>query len=339
MTDQRTASPPERTHRHRRALVWAVGTLLVAELFARLLAVALPEPLSWANYEQQRKLHRLEEIVAAGECPQAVVVGSSVAAAAVDAGVAGRHGLATYNASLAGGGVLVVPWWLREVVLPRSCDATVVIAVGPRDLNESSPELGYLEDYLTSDGRLIEVGAATWWQRARVQSRRWSALFALQGPVSDVDATLDWLGGRGGEWEDRNDDLGTLQAFADETLPPPPQRVRNDREVIFADYRLEGPRSDAVAEGIAATRAAGRRVALVLLPYTEETVDLVGGVEVLNRYEELMAQVADTGGAVLVDLSGVVSNPEQFADNYHLNASGADALSVALAERLRAWAP
>lgn len=315
-----------------------LAVVVVAELGARLIMTRLPEPLVWPRYEVQRKVDRLDELAPMG-CLDVAVFGSSVANAALDPAIMleGTE-LRGFNASLGGSGSGAWTTWAREIVIPTGCPQMSIIAVSPRDLNDSTAaDNSFLESYERSLGRLDRIGELSGWSRAKKWSWDNSGLFALQRAFRRPSESGAFFLDESGPWRVINDDNGVLLRFQNQAYDERPARRRFDRLVVFADYEVGGQRTRDLAELAAALQHAGSEVVFVALPFTlEETTAYVDdGGEDIEAFRATVVALAEEAEARSVDLVGIVDGREFFADDYHVNGEGAAVVSRALSETLR----
>lgn len=324
--------------RRRPFLVAFVVALVGFELLAQLLASQMPEPLIWPRYEVQRKHDRIQSL-AELDCLGLVVLGTSVAGAAVDAGQLQAEigtDATVYNASLGGAEISGVSAWAREVVSPLGCPSHAIIGLSVRDLNDSNDSSGFVGRYERALGRAELLDQATTVERLELWALDNIGLVGVRQNLRNPGSTVSWLVGRRGPWREINDEFGTLTRFVNRPYNATAERRNFDRGVVFADYEAGGRHSAEVREMIEALQADGTTVTVVMLPYTEvETQELLpAGADDIAAYVSAVQQLQGSTGAGLIDLRDVVSTREFFADDYHVNGAGAELITAELARRI-----
>jgi hypothetical protein len=326
----------------RRRWLWvlaiAVVTLVALEVMARLVGSRLPDPLLWPRYEVQRKIDDLRALGADG-CLDTVVLGTSVANAALDAGRIEESlgdGARVYNASLGGAGLGAMETWADDVVLPLACPEHVVIGLSPRDLNDNNAENEFPQQYLASLGRADLLDEASLGERIELAALDWSGLVRLRVAFRNPSAAAAWIRDRSGPWRETNDDHGTLTRFRRSGYDASASRRINDREVVFGDYEVGGLRSRELASLVERIKETGASVTIAMLPFTRtETIEMLSdGEQDVAAYEAAVRAVAERTGAELIDVSGLATERVDFADDYHLNGKAAATVSEALAGQL-----
>jgi hypothetical protein len=267
------------------------------------------------------------------------VLGTSVANAGLDAGrieeVLGG-GRRVYNASLGGAGLGAMETWAEDVVLPLACPEHVIIAISPRDLNDSNAENEFPQQYLASLGRAELLDEASVGERIELAALDWSGLVRLRVAFRNPTAAAAWIRDRSGPWRETNDSHGTLTRFQRSGYNTSAGRRINDREVVFGDYQAGGLRSRELESLVERITETGASVTIATLPYTRaETIDMLpDGERDIAEYEAAVAGVAERTGAQLIDLADLLTDRADFADDYHLNGESATIVSEALARQL-----
>jgi lysophospholipase L1-like esterase len=121
---------------------------------------------------------------------------------------------------------------------------------------------------------------------------------------------------------------------------PSPATARFDQTELLNDFHLGGTQAAAAEELLAGLGDRGLDTAVVVLPVTQDYIDL--HPEGAAQYEEFLAlaeQIADETGATFLDLHDFFADQGAdadtfFADTHHLNGVGANRLSRALPDLL-----
>ena len=333
MTTPDASSTPTR-RRWPVVLAVALVMLVGAELAARAVMTQLPEPLVWPRYEVQRKVERMDVLGRSG-CVDVAIFGSSVANAAIDAGqLSELSGQRVYNAGLGGSAPDAWPTWAAEVVIPAICPREALIGVTLRDLNDIDVDASFLDSYRRSIGRLDRVGELGGWAQAKKTAWDNSGLFALQRSFRRPADALAFASSGAGPWRVINDQYGTLTRFRNAGYDNSAARRNYDRNVVFAEYSPSAARIEALIELASTLDRNGASVSLVLLPFTDETVDyLDDGTDDVAAFVAAMTELASREQLPLIDLLDVIDDRSVFADDYHPNGEGASLVTSALHER------
>ena len=369
----RPGRPRSRLLLGEKAIVALVATLLVAELFARVVSSHLPPLLTGDSYEMQLKSERLEELAAgpAADQPEVVFLGNSMTDAGVSpetfATTSGSYDRA-YNAALVGAPVGSQARWAEDFVLDGLDPEVLVLGVSPLDLLDVNP-LDLL-DVTSGQGRSQAVQAAF---DDSLDRLRPSAGQQLEERVGDASALVEHRSSL------RNP--GTLGRAVSDTLSGAPPRegipevaTVEDGEVVPRDLtfwqgnlrptggiqqyhdrslaetrnpELEGRMALAAARAdyrfgrlrtlLDAVTAPGREVVVAVPPIATET--LASQPAAAGRLADGVAEmttIAAEYDVEVLDLSADGYPLDAFADVAHLNRLGSERFSRELAVALDA---
>lgn len=344
MPDDRPSRPPGPTLRRglARLALALVIVVVAAELFVRLDAHRLPEPMTWYHPSAQVKVEQMQAIADAGDARPVVVAGTSQMAMGVDPAVLSAE-LPThpgvYNAAVLAGYPLVTRRFVPEEVVPRLRPDVVVLGVSHLDLHESA-EPPYGDSLATSRSGWA---VAERWFADRLFLVRYRALLREPGSWSTVLA-----GSAGGEVEfyradvvgpegvwrfprhgrcgqaaagDATSDgrLAVEQGLVDPDAPMPPLDPQRIADVWSTVEVLE-------ASGVEVV------VALAPLPDCQFQTDASR-----RRFAEVRGDL-ETGaaerGAAWIDLTEQMSDDDLYYDRGHLNEQGSARYSALLADAL-----
>lgn len=317
-----------------------VAVLVLAEVGARALAPHLPEPDLYTDDTTTVKVAQLDE----RQCVDIVFAGNSMTRDGLVPEVfeaADPTGRSTYNAALDAATPALLERWVLDEVDPRVTPDGVVIGVSSFDLNDNaaigrSALRAYDDAPLTRDdlfGRL---------QAPFIRSL---ALFEHRNELRDPQ-TL-WAG-LGDWWSDEDrprlgpeglDGLlgpdGEGLSRRDLRYEPSPLTDRFARSQLLNDFAIGGRQAEALADLVRELTERGVDVAVVALPVTDDYVDAhPDGAASHDEFLAVAEAVATDAGARFVDLHDRAPGDQWFADTHHLNATGAEALSALLPERL-----
>lgn len=321
-----------RSRRRRLALV--VGTLLVvvagAELAARALSPYLPEPLLWGDETTQVKVAQMDAL----GCADVVVLGSSTARdGLVPAVLEDELGVRAYNAALDAATPALLDRWLREEVDPRLEPRTVVVGLTSADLNDNS-EAGdaavrsYDRSIMGRDDPVGRLGALAAEHSALVRHRAqlrqpdelWAALGRLRRGERteglDAAALIDADGAGRSRRELVYDGSSVAATFAAEQL--------------LNDYAVGGAQLQSLRGLVERLQRDGVEVVIVLLPVTDDYLDLHPHPDDVARFVEALEGL-DTR---VVDLHDTGYDEALFADTHHLNGRGSERLTREVAHHL-----
>lgn len=301
-----------------------------AELAARALSPYLPEPLVWPDETTQAKVAQMDD----RRCADVVVVGSSTARdALVPSVLEDELGVRAYNASLDAATPELLGRWFDDEVAPRLDPTTVVVALTSADLNDNSAagrsavesydaSVMGRDDVVGRIGRFFTEHSAL--VRHRSQLRRPEELWKALGRARRGERTpdLDGAGLIGADGEGRSrrnltyDGSSVAASFAAEQL--------------LDDYAVGGPQLESLRALVGRLRADGTAVVIVLLPVTDDFVDLHPHDDDVARFVEAVHDL----GVPVVDRHAAGYDDALFADTHHLNAAGSDRLSREVAAAL-----
>lgn len=313
-----------------------VVVLALAEVGARAVSPYLPEPQLWTDDTTTVKVAQLDAL----DCADLVFAGNSMTRDGLDPvafGAADPEGRRSYNASLDAATPALQERWVLDEVDPRVTPDGVVLGVSSFDLNDSAAigqtALGAYDGAPLSRDDLFG--------RLQAPFIRASALFRHRNELRDPETLWDGLGAwRDGERRPRlgPDGIDGVLGPAGQGLSrqdliyqPSPLTERFAQNELLNDFHLGGEQTEAAAALLDGLAEREVDTALVVLPVTEDYVDLhPGGVAQHEEFLALVERIADEHGAEFIDLHDLAPDDSWFADTHHLNATGAEALSTAL---------
>ena len=327
----------------------ALAVLLGAEGAARVVARSLPPPTDWPNPFLEVKAERIEALSTEGV--DVVFVGSSVTQADLDPGLFAERSSrfdSAYNAGIPSASPRVWRLFLDDTVHRHLCPDLVVVGVDIRQYNDNQPGSDRDEErYQASPGRERYVtpdADVSFADRAEEWVERNSALFRLRGRFREPDKLFAWATGIGtiGGWSTGTVPAdGRFRGFDSIVFEPPPTGLDRLRRTAFRDFEVGGVEEDSLVAIAAAARERGSAVVMVIMPalYADMTPALPGGVADVAAFRASVASAADRAGVPLLVFPHLENRPELFADLYHMNGAGSEALTVALAEATDALDP
>jgi hypothetical protein len=312
-----------------------VAVLVLAEIGARAIAPHLPEPPLWTDDTTTVKVAQLD----ARDCVDLVFAGNSMTRDGMDpaAFAADSEGRRTYNAALDAATPALLERWVLDEVDPRVSPDGVVLGLSSFDLNDSaaigrSALAAYDEAPLTRDDLF---------GRLQAPLLRSLDLFRYRNEIRDPEVLWDGIGRwRDGESEPRLDATGLDGLLGPDgqglsrrelSYQPSPLTERFAQNELLNDFELGGDQTAAADELLGGLAERGVGAAVVVLPVTEDYVDLhPGGRAQYEEFLGLAERLATENGAAFIDLHDLAPDDSWFADTHHLNATGSDALSAAL---------
>lgn len=320
----------------------AVILLVLAEGCARAASPYLREPMRFGDQATQVKVAQMDQLGPA--CTDVVLAGNSMGRDAFDP-LAFRAAMPSqaraYNASLDAASPALLRRWLDDQVVPRLQPTTVVLTIASLDLNArgaatQSALAAYDEAPATQAGPVGVVQAWFVEHSALIRHRR-----ELRDPDALATAVEQWRAGTPAERASPAGIPGVLGAEG-QGLSRRPLRYRGDagtkaftRQQLLAGYTIDTAQLDAAGATIDDLRRRGIQVAVVVLPVTEDYLDLhPRGRADHDDFLRAVREVTTRSGVPLVDLHDQAPGPEIFADTHHLNASGASWFSTTLADAL-----
>lgn len=315
------------------ALVLVVG---LAEAGARAVSPYLPEPSLWTDDATTVKVAQLDAL----DCADLVFAGNSMTRDGLDPvafGAADPEGRRSYNASLDAATPALQRRWVLDEVDPRVTPDGVVLGVSSFDLNDSAA-IGQtaLEAYDAAPLSRDDL-----FGRLQAPFIRSSALFRHRNEIRDPETLWDGLGaGRDGERRPRLGPDGIEGVLGpggqglsrqDLLYTPSPLTERFAQNELLNDFHLGGEQTEAAEELLDGLADRDVDTAMVVLPVTEDYVDLhPGGATQFEEFLALVERIAAEHGAEFIDLHDLAPDDSWFADTHHLNATGAEGLSTAL---------
>lgn len=333
---------------------WAAGPAVLviggiaAELAVRAAFADLRHAQHWHDSHAQAKERRMTELARSGGS-RVVVVGSSIVATGIDAGLITGKPTATagYNAGINRGVPTVLQHWVLERVIPLLRPDAVVICLSSLELNDNSVfSREVQESYYASPvhrGRFLRwvLGLRLLYLTLVVRRRLLGRLGRNRAKRTWGDR-LDALVprrtfGAYRRWLDMTQ-TGQSRIYLDASHRPSPTRDAKFVRDIVNDYAAGGVQTAALDRIVSALRARGVHVTLVFLPHTAEYVGLhPRGPEDVTAARNATARIATRHAVPFVDLLNEISlQPAEMADCIHPNASGSHLLSEALRRSLSA---
>lgn len=346
--------------------VWAavvagvVVTLLAAELAVRFLAPRVADLLVWRDWECQHKVDAIDRLARQGGA-SVVTIGASPMNSAFDPHLCTNLlGLSrpAFNAALNAATIRSLELWTLGVVLPRLRPDLLVLALNSSELSDKSL-VGerWLRLFQMSMGwrRLRQDPSPT--QRALLKLETWSFLVRyrhfFREPGSwgrNVSLTVRYRrlkndprfhfrktrGARA-----RVSDLGMLHALSKFRDPPyklSDTVIKTWKEII-ENYHVGGHELAALHRLVDGTRATGTSVLIVLMPVTQDWIDLHGdGQRDFDRFRRVLDSYIAESGVPFVDMMRELTSWDEYADAVHRNLAGqrhfTEVLSRHVADRL-----
>ncbi len=321
-------------------LVAFVAVLVLAEVGVRALAPHLPEPPLWTDDTTTVKVAQLDAL----DCADVVFAGNSMTRDGLDPVAfegADPDGRRSYNAALDAATPALQERWVLDEVDPRVTPDGVVLGVSSFDLNDSAAigqtALGAYDAAPLSRDDIFG--------RLQAPFIRSSALFRYRNEIRDPETLWDGLGAwRDGEREPRLGPEGIEGVLGPDgqglsrrelTYLPSPLTERFAQNELLNDFHLGGEQTEAAEDLLAGLADRDVDTAVVVLPVTQDYVDLhPGGAAQFEEFLALAERLAAENGAEFIDLHDLAPDDSWFADTHHLNATGSEGLSAALPDLL-----
>lgn len=326
----------------KRLAVFLIVVTLVAgvEVAARRIEPRLPAALEWDNQFTQDKAGQISDL---GDQLDVLFAGSSVAQANLDPPIfiETSHQFDTaYNAGLPSATPRVWRQFLLDTVYAQLCPAVVVIAVDVRQFSDNKPggdnQFGR---YVNSAGRLEAVGTADVWQRAEEWLESRSALFRIRARLREPDKIVARVWGIGdpGYWRYTN--LSPLGRYlSNDTLTYVFSQESLDKlaDGAFRDFSVGGAETTALRQMIEDALERGIAPVLVETPAMNESLvaALPRGDADLAAYSNTLRAVAQEYEIPFIRMAEFDNQPVFYADLYHMNFTGVEAVTRSLAERI-----
>lgn len=302
---------------------------------ARVAASRMPAPRVFANYTIQRQA---DLIVGNGQSTL-VFMGTSLMGAGADPAIVAAglgEDSTVFNASVGGGGPLLLEHWANDLVIPELAPEVVVIGIGPRDANDAFDGAVQTEvDYLGSKGRQRLIGDLGFFPTADEWLEQNLGVFQLRTAYREPASAAAYALNGSGNWRRATTDNGRIVFFDGATYTAP---VSGTTTIEAADpltgFTVGGRNLEAVAAAIRTLQSSGIDVVLIDLPRVQQAlVDVIGVNEVAN-YEAELARLAEAEGVRLIQGDEWIDDLAHFADRHHLNRAGTNIFSQRLAEEL-----
>ena len=311
-----------------------IGTLIAAEIVARLLLPALPvDTHTWPRAEIGQKLEQIEAIEQRGQGTDVLFAGSSLTAAGVNPQAFTRAtGLSSYNAAFAGPSMRTVARWVLDIVEPKLSPDVVVVGVASRDVNDNAAKnLGMFENFIRSPGYKQETASfasrVEGWLEDASTFMRYRRLF--REPATLLDQSSEKLkqqrirkeiGARGLRLDDpRNYFFSAKMA----------SRLHDN---VLAEFSVGGGEARALQEMSRELQARGVEMILLNMPVTSDYVASHVDPEAdVAQFHALLTEFARKSEVILVNAEDAFADSTPFRDLMHLDVEGRDALTDALA--------
>ena len=324
------------------AVIGAMVLLVLAlsELGARALGPYLPEPLLYSDKSTQVKVAQMERLARREGCVDIAFVGNSMTRDAIDPRTytaSDPQHRSAYNAALDAATPGLLERWTLEQVEPRLDPATVVLGLSSFDLNDNARiAASALDSY-----RAATLSRDDLFGRLQAPFVEHSALFEYRNEVRDPSQL--WAGiqaARRGERQERLsvDGIDGIIGADGEGLSRRELRYTGAVSIqrllqteLLNDFHMGGAQLTAAEDLIEGLQDRDVEVVLLLLPVTQDYVDLhpAGGAD-FQRYLVTARRLAERTGATLVEAQGWAAGDAQFADTHHLNGDGSLAFSAEL---------
>lgn len=322
---------------HRYLGIAAVVLVLLGglEIGTRRIEMNLPVPLTWHSYEAQRKVEQLDRLAARGV--DVVFLGTSMVNAGVIPSVfeAAAGGVTAYNAALSSGTPRLMEAWALNVVLPRVHPKVVVIGVTSVDLTDAGvAESAFFDAFRNSPAGREALGRETWSDRIDRWLGQHVALWKHRAELRNPMTVLEAIRAS-----------APAQDPVAASMDPQGHLTNLDHQQFSQTHRsgiagvsawsLGTEEPNALRRLIAGVEAAGARPVLVEMPVTAEYIAAHPRGEVdYEAFKQAISGIATASSVPLIDLDRPRDHA-LFADELHLNRTGATRFSTALARALR----
>ncbi len=318
--------------------------LALSELGARAFSPYLPEAQVWSDKSTQVKVAQMDRLARREGCIDIAFVGNSMTRDAIDPRTytaADPDHRSAYNAALDAATPALLSRWTLEEVQPRLDPGTVVLGLSSFDLNDNARiAASALDSYTTAP-----LSRDDFFGRLQAPFIEHSDVFRYRNELRDpveVWAAIQRV--RSGERQERlsADGIEGIIGADGEGLSRRPLQYTGAVSIqrllqteLLNDFRMGGTQIDAADALITELTDRGVEVALLVLPVTQDYVELHpdGGAD-FQRFLVTARRLAERTGAVLVDAHGWAGGDAQFADTHHLNGDGALAFSADLPDLL-----
>ena len=348
-----------------RWVVLAAGCLLAAALLAEL-AVRRAAPrvcdlLQWRDWECQQKVAAIDALAARGGA-SIVMIGSSPTNAAFDSHrftQMNRLERPAFNAALNAASLRTLELWARDVVLPRLRPDVLILGLNSSELSDHNlvGERGYRQFVESRGWRALHPEASIgrrWllWAEDRSFLVRYRHFFrepggwGMRAPLrvrlarSMRDPKRLFRKSRGRQVEVTP--LGMLHALSVFRGVPygHTERVLGTWKRIVVDYEVGGHELAALARLADATRDAGVSFVMVLMPVTQDWIDIhPHGREDFDRFRRVLDTFARDHGVPLIDLMPTIPSRDGYADAVHRNDEGRRAFTEMLSSHAGSYMP
>ena len=310
--------------------------VVLAEVGARAFSPYLPEPSLWTDDTTTVKVAQLD----ARDCVDLVFAGNSMTRDGLDPVVFGEgdpEARSTYNAALDAATPALLERWVLDEVDPRVDPDGVVLGLSSFDLNDNAA-IGQsaLDAYDAAPLSRDDI-----FGRLQAPFIEHLDLFRYRNQLRDPEVVWHGLGAwRDGDREPRLGPEGLDGLLGPEgqglsrrelTYEAGPLTERFAQNELLNDFHLGGEQTDAAEDLLAGLADRDVDTAVVVLPVTQDYVDLhPGGAAQYDEFLALAERIAADNGAEFIDLHDLAPDDSWFADTHHLNATGATELSEAL---------
>lgn len=311
----------------RRIVVICVAILLFAELFTRLAAGRLPEPLTWYHASAQVKVEQMEEMRASSTTADYVLAGTSQVAEGVDpqvfSQVLSSHP-STYNAAVLAAYPIVNARFIPEEVVPRLRPKTVVFGVALTDLQpDKEPPydtaLATDRSFLAGLDRSASQYSYLLRYRRELRDPEQLASLAAGGGSGEVEFYRDSVIGDWGGW--KKPELHGCDETSSGQLTAPNYT-----------FTLDPHRADEYWSTVQWMQSQGIRVVVAVMPFAD---CWFREFHTADANKAARAAIAERGAAVgvpVIDLSDQVHDDSFFNDPGHLNTAGKQHYTELLAD-------
>jgi hypothetical protein len=332
------AAPAHGERRLAKLVALVLAVLLVAELASRLLAHDLPEPLVWHSFEVQTKVHQMDALSKRGGVDM-VFVGTSMVNTDIEPTEVVRQlggGLTVYNAAIGSAIPRMNEAWVKDVVLPRLHPKLLVLGVTSFDFTDSGVgRTVFWDAFRASAGGRQAMHGATVVQRLDRRLARYSSFwdhrFELRNP-HDLKGALE------GHKPPADPEATSLEPDGRSSFLQT-QQFDNRRAGANADVSSWAPGTKdpaALAALVNDARAAGAKVAIIDMPVTDEFIARhPHGPADYQAYLRLLHGLADSQAVPVLQMDQLRDHA-LFADEVHLNVTGALPFSSRVADWLKA---
>jgi hypothetical protein len=333
------------------ALTWVViaavslaAVVVAAELLVRAAAPRVCDLLEWRDWECQHKVAAIEDLAGQGGA-SVVVIGSSPTNSAFDAHLfTARNGLErpAFNAALNAASIRTLELWTTSVLLPKLRPDLLILGLNSSELSDNNliGERGFRQFQRSSGWRRLRSHSSVggrlllWMEKRSFLIRYRHFLHEPGGWGMRAPRRVRWMKSirdpkrlfRKSRGEQvAVTPLGMLHALSVFRGVPYQltERVLATWGKIVLDYEVGGHELAALARLVDATRAAGVKFLMVLMPVTQDWIEIhPHGQQDFDRFKHALDSFVAERDVAFIDLMSEPWAREEYADAVHRNDEG-----------------